>query len=93
MTKSGEVGQSMIYTSIILFFGFSIFCLSSFGGTFALGLLTSISLFSAMIANTVLLPSFLLTMERKTTVDTFNAESYIELFEEEDIDPNKLEKK
>ena len=88
-----EVGQSMIYTSIILFFGFSIFCLSSFGGTFALGLLTSITLFSAMIANTVLLPSFLLTMERKTTVDTFNAESYIELFEEEDIDPNKLEKK
>ena len=87
-----ETGQSMIYTSIILFFGFSIFCLSSFGGTFALGLLTSITLFGAMLANLLLLPSLLLTMEHSITKRTFRAEPLLQIFnEEEDIDENKLE--
>ncbi len=87
-----ETGQSMIYTSIILFFGFSIFCLSSFGGTFALGLLTSITLFGAMLANLLLLPSLLLTMEHSITKRTFRAEPLLQIFnEEEDIDESKLE--
>ena len=87
-----KTGQSMIYTSIILFFGFSIFCLSSFGGTFALGLLTSITLFGAMLANLLLLPSLLLTMEHSITKRTFRAEPLLQIFnEEEDIDENKLE--
>ncbi|MCC8174100.1 MAG: MMPL family transporter [Odoribacter sp.] len=59
-----EAGKSMFYSSIILFFGFGIFCLSDFGGTFALGLLTSITLFTAMLANLILLPSLLLSMEK-----------------------------
>lgn len=86
-----ETGQSMIYTSIILLFGFSIFCLSSFGGTFALGLLTSITLFAAMLANLIILPSLLLTMEKSITNKTFR-EPLLQIYdEEEDIDSDKLE--
>lgn len=87
-----ETGQSMIYTSIILFFGFGIFCLSEFGGTFALGLLTSLTLFGAMLANLVLLPSLLLTMAHSITKRNFKAEPLLQIFdEEEDIDEDKLE--
>lgn len=87
-----ETGQSMIYTSIILLFGFGIFCLSSFGGTFALGFLTSITLFAAMLANLILLPSLLLTMEHSITNKTFRAEPLLQIYdEEEDIDEDKLE--
>ncbi len=87
-----ETGQSMIYTSIILFFGFGIFCLSNFGGTFALGLLTSITLFGAMLANLILLPSLLLTMEHSITNKSFRAEPLLQIYnEEEDIDEDKLQ--
>ncbi len=55
-----ETGISMLYTSIILFFGFSIFMASSYGGTQALGLLISVTLLIAMLSNLVLLPSLLL---------------------------------
>ncbi len=58
-----ETGKSMIYNSLILFFGFIIFSFSSFGGTRALGVLTSITLVVAMFTNTVLLPAFLLSLE------------------------------
>jgi len=53
----------MIYTSIILFFGFIIFILSEFGGTIALGKLTSITLFFAMITNVVVLPALILQFD------------------------------
>jgi len=56
-----ETGKSMIYTSIILFAGFIIFAFSSFGGTVALGVLTSITLLVAMFTNLILLPALLLT--------------------------------
>ena len=58
-----ETGSSMIYTSIILFFGFIIFVLSEFGGTIALGKLTSITLFFAMITNVVVLPALILQFD------------------------------
>lgn len=60
-----ETGLSMSYTSIILFFGFSIFVASDFGGTVALGVLVSITLFMAMFTNLILLPSMLLTFNKK----------------------------
>jgi predicted RND superfamily exporter protein len=63
-----EVGLSMAYTSIVLFFGFSIFHMSTFGGTKALGMLVSITLLVAMFSNLILLPSLLLTLERSMTV-------------------------
>lgn len=59
-----ETGRSMIYNSLILFFGFIIFAGSSFGGTVALGILTSITLITAMFTNTMLLPSLLLLIEK-----------------------------
>ncbi len=58
-----ELGPSMIYTAIVLFAGFIIFTLSSFGGTVALGFLTSITLFVSMITNLILLPALLLTFD------------------------------
>ena len=59
-----ETGLSMFYTSIVLFFGFSVFIVSNFGGTVALGALVSGTLLLAMLSNLLLLPSLLLTLER-----------------------------
>ena len=58
-----EAGVSMLYTSIVLFFGFAIFMISSFGGTVALGGLVSVTLLFAMLANLILLPSLLISLE------------------------------
>lgn len=58
-----ETGASMMYTSIILFAGFVIFAGSDFGGTVALGILTSVTLLIAMVTNLVLLPSLLLSFD------------------------------
>ncbi len=59
-----ETTVSMFYTSIVLFFGFSVFMISSFGGTVALGGLVSATLLFAMSANLLLLPSLLLSLEK-----------------------------
>lgn len=85
-----EVGTSMIYTSIILFFGFGIFGLSQFGGTSALGILVSITLLMAMVSNLVLLPSLLLTLNRRLTTRAFKEPLLTIYDEEEDIDINEL---
>ena len=60
-----ETGLSMIYTSIILVFGFLIFAFSGFGGTVALGVLVPAALFIATFSNLILLPSLILTFEKK----------------------------
>lgn len=57
-----STGLSIVYTSLVLIAGFVIFCLSSFGGTFALGWLTSITLLVATLTNLILLPVLLLLM-------------------------------
>ena len=88
-----ETGVSMVYTSIVLFFGFFVFIASDFGGTVALGLLVSITLFFAMLSNLLLLPALLLTLERIITTKSFK-EPLIDIFdEEEDIDLEKLKVK
>lgn len=56
-------GVSMFYTSIVLFFGFSVFMSSEFGGTVALGGLVSMTLLFAMLANLILLPSLLISLK------------------------------
>jgi len=85
-----ETGQSMMYTSIILFFGFSIFALSEFGGTVSLGVLVSLTLLSAMLSNLVILPSLLLTLEKLITNRSFK-EPLLQIFdEEEDIELGSL---
>ena len=53
----------MFYTSIVLFFGFAVFMTSNFGGTVALGGLVSVTLLFAMLANLILLPSLLISLE------------------------------
>lgn len=54
-----QTGLSIIYTSLVLTIGFVIFCASSFGGTFALGWLTSLTLLTATLVNLILLPVIL----------------------------------
>lgn len=70
-----ETGPSMMYTSIILFFGFIIFGASSFGGTVALGLMTSGTLLVAMISNLLLLPSLILSFDRRDKIRQQKLES------------------
>lgn len=55
-----HTGISIIYTSLVLITGFIIFCFSSFGGTQALGWLTSLTLVVGTITNLVLLPVIML---------------------------------
>jgi predicted RND superfamily exporter protein len=59
-----ETTVSMFYTSVVLYFGFSVFMISSYGGTVALGGLVSATLLFAMLSNLLLLPSLLLSLER-----------------------------
>ncbi|ADV49336.1 hypothetical protein Celal_2040 [Cellulophaga algicola DSM 14237] len=74
-----ETGVSMFYTSIVLFFGFSVFTISSFGGTVALGALVSATLLFAMLANLILLPSLLLSLERNIANKTVLKEPQIDI--------------
>lgn len=79
-----ETGVSMFYTSIVLFFGFSVFIISSFGGTVALGALVSITLMFAMLSNLLLLPSLLLSLERIIANKEVLKEPSINIIPEED---------
>ncbi|MEI2755548.1 MAG: efflux RND transporter permease subunit [Chitinophagaceae bacterium] len=60
-----HTGISIIYTSLVLIAGFIIFCLSGFGGTKALGWLTSLTLVVATFTNLVLLPALLILLAKK----------------------------
>lgn len=85
-----ETGVSMIYTSIVLFFGFSIFITSQFGGTIALGLLVSLTLMIALLSNLVLLPALLLTLEKSILEEAIQDPLAEILDEEEDIELKEL---
>jgi predicted RND superfamily exporter protein len=54
-----HTGISIIYTSLVLVAGFIIFCFSDFGGTKALGWLTSTTLVVSTLTNLVLLPALI----------------------------------
>ncbi len=100
-----ETGTSMVYTSVILFFGFIIFAGSGFGGTQNLGILTSLTLFVAMLTNLTVLPSLLMIFDdgKKMAARQQKAgaaavppliEHYDEFYQEdedEEIDVDKLE--
>lgn len=97
-----ETGTSMIYTSIILFFGFIIFAGSSFGGTMYLGILTSLTLLIAMFTNLTVLPALLMAFDngkglvKKQEPEIFHLiEHYDEFYQEdedEEIDLGKIER-
>lgn len=55
-----NTGLSIVYTALVLIAGFVIFCFSGFGGTQALGWLTSATLLIATLTNLVLLPVLLM---------------------------------
>jgi uncharacterized protein len=91
-----ETGKSIMYTSIVLFAGFIIFAFSSFGGTIALGLLTSITLVISMFTNLILLPALIMTFDKpkrkkgeRLLIDDFDATFYGEN-EDEEIDLSKI---
>ncbi len=85
-----EAGVSMIYTSVVLFCGFSLFVFSDFGGTQALGLLVSFTLLVAMFTNLLILPSLLLSFEKVMTTRAFDEPLLDIMDEEEDIDLDEL---
>jgi predicted RND superfamily exporter protein len=74
-----ETGLSMIYTNSILFSGFAIFAASSFGGTVAMGVLVSLTLLIAMCTNLVLLPSILLSIDKRISRKTMLEEPIIDM--------------
>ena len=86
-----ETGVSMFYTSIVLFFGFSVFTISSFGGTVALGALVSATLLFAMLSNLLLLPSLLLSLERSIANQDVLREPTINIIPDEDEDEPELD--
>lgn len=65
-----HTGVSMFYTAVILFFGFFIFAASTFKGTQSLGILISVTLLVAMIANLVLLPALLMDLNNRREAKT-----------------------
>ena len=76
-----ETGISMFYTSVVLFFGFSIFMSSNFGGTQALGGLVAVTLMMAMLANLILLPSLLISLEDSISNDKVLKEPKLEILD------------
>jgi uncharacterized protein len=91
-----ETGKSIIYTSIVLFAGFILFAFSSFGGTIALGVLTSTTLVISMFTNLILLPALIMTFDKprkskgeKLLIDDFDPGFYGEA-EDEAIDLSKI---
>lgn len=90
-----ETGKSIIYTSVVLFAGFIIFAFSDFGGTVALGLLTSTTLIISMFTNLILLPALILTFDKPNKknkepqlIDDFDTTFY----GEDDVEANELSK-
>lgn len=91
-----ETGKSIIYTSVVLFAGFIIFAFSDFGGTIALGVLTSTTLVISMFTNLILLPALILSFDKPGAgkneamiIDDYDGTFYSE---EDDVtvDPAKL---
>ncbi len=85
-----ETGLSMFYTSIVLFFGFSVFMISSFGGTVALGGLVSATLLFAMLSNLILLPALLLSLEKTIANQDEFLQPTIDILVEEDDKESEL---
>ena len=84
-----EEGPSMFYTSFVLLFGFSVFTLSDFGGTVALGGLVSITLLFGMLTNLILLPSLVLSLNRSLANEQELKEPRIDILENDD-DPDAV---
>ncbi|MET2983604.1 efflux RND transporter permease subunit [Aureibaculum conchae] len=87
-----ETGVSMFYTSIVLFFGFLVFIVSSFGGTIALGGLVSVTLLFAMVSNLLLLPSLLLSLERRIANKEVLKKPALQIIPKDELDEEPKDK-
>ena len=88
-----DAGLSMFYTSIVLLFGFSVFMLSDFGGTVALGGLVSLTLLFGMVSNLMLLPSLVLTLNKTLISQQEYPEPVIDIHEHSDAEIDAAERK
>ena len=79
----------MFYTSFVLLFGFSVFTLSDFGGTVALGGLVSITLLFGMLTNLILLPSLVLSLNRSLANEQEFTEPILDILENNE-DPDAV---
>lgn len=59
-----ETGMSIVCTTAILVFGFGVFAVSKFDGTKALGYLSALTLFLAMVFNLTLQPALLMWLDK-----------------------------
>ena len=85
-----EVSVGIIYTSVVLLAGFSLFAFSQFGGIRSLGVPTSITLLVAMLTNLLVLPALLLSLNKRIMSKAFQ-EPLLEIMdEEEDIELMEL---
>lgn len=62
-----SIGRALYYTTAVVILGFSVLTLSSFVPTIHFGILTSLAMLFALVANLALLPSLLLVMPRRWT--------------------------
>ncbi len=85
-----EVSVGIIYTSVVLLAGFSLFGFSHFGGIRALGILTTITLLVAMLTNLLVLPALLLSLNKRIMSKAFQEPLLEILDEEEDIELMEL---
>jgi predicted RND superfamily exporter protein len=85
-----EVSVGIIYTSVVLVAGFCMFAFSRFGGIQALGLLTTITLLIAMLTNLLVLPSMVLSINKRVLAKAFEEPLLVTMDEEDDIDVGAL---
>jgi hydrophobe/amphiphile efflux-3 (HAE3) family protein len=86
-----ETGYSMIYSAIVLFFGFGIFMLSSFGGIETIGYLVPFTLFIAMLSNLFLFPALLLSLDKWVTTKRFKETTVdVNIDDEDAIEAEKI---
>jgi hypothetical protein len=90
-----ETGSSMIYTSVVLFAGFIIFAFSEFGGTVALGVLTSLTLILALLINLIILPTLIMSFDKGLKMGDIHPliEMYDEFYyehEDEELDLDQM---
>ncbi|MBN2730277.1 MAG: MMPL family transporter [Bacteroidales bacterium] len=81
-----DTANGMIYSGVVLVFGFAVFILSGFGGTQSLGYLIGFTLFVAMFANLIILPSLVLYFDKRATTKSFGKPVFDILDEEEEED-------
>ena len=73
-----ETGKAIILTTVILFFGFSMLCFSSFKPIFYIGFLLSVTFIAALLSCLFVMPQFIIwIMNRKEALDDTTIKKYL----------------